>query len=322
MASPEETELEQKLQALKQQEAALLHQEQQQRLTEERITAHQKAVAETERANQLKAQDLIKREQSTEQERRAFTQERQSFFEAQKLLADKRQKRTRLIIPFLLLTCVIAGYLAFTQFGEQSKQYEQITLASDNIDKLARILSFTQEEMLNNASDLIDKKTQLEKTKNMLSDLSNTSEQLQTEIRQLRSNRATSEVEKTALSVSVKMLSTQLANLNTQLEDNYLTNDINEAFIDYQERDLNNFKDQLTAQINAIQKTELSIVKQQNQVHRLEKELALKESQLQIANKKADLLSASLSETKNQYLQLQSQYASLEKQTRAPKSQP
>lgn len=308
MASTEQAELEQKLQALKQQEATLLHQEQQQRLTEQRIVTHQKSVAETERANQLKAQDLIKREQSVEQERRAFAQERQRFFETQRLLTSQRQKRTRLVMPFLLLTCIIAGYVAFKQLGEQSKHYEQITQASENIDKLARILSFTQEEMLNNSSALIDKKTQLDKTKNMLSELSKTSEKLQLEIKQLKSNRVTSEVEKTALSVSVKMLSTQLANLNTQLEDNYLTNDINEAYIDYQERDLNNFKDQLTAQINAIQKTELSMLEQQNQVRALKQELLLKEDKLLAAN--------------NQYQQLKTQYTSLEKEAQTLKNQP
>ncbi|WP_197479785.1 hypothetical protein, partial [Oleiphilus sp. HI0132] len=79
MASPEELQLEQKSRALQLKEDALNRQATQQQKTEERIKAHQDSVAKKERANQLKTQDLIKRERKLKEDNTLLQHEREAF---------------------------------------------------------------------------------------------------------------------------------------------------------------------------------------------------------------------------------------------------
>jgi len=202
----------------------------------------------------------------------------------------------------------------FEHLSQKKQNFEQVTTASENIDKLAKIINFSQQEMRSNSAELQDKKHQLEKTKVMLSELKITTEQLQYEIRQLKSNQETSDAEKTALSVSIKTLLTQFASLNTQLEDNYLTIDINEAFIEYQENDLNDFKQTLAKQINAIQLTEQSLEARQDQVTLLQQALSQKDGELSIFTQNIEKLDASLSEFQKKYRDSQARNANLEQE--------
>jgi len=280
MASPEELRLEQKARSLQLKEEALSRQAQQQTHTEQRLKTHQDNVAKTERANQLKSQDLIKRETKYADDSRQLNQERKSLLEAQQEAESKRHKPIMLIIPILLVTCIVAGYITYEQINKKQQHYNLIATASKNIDKLASILSLTQDQVIDKSTALSNKKTELDKTKNMLLGLKNTTDQLQSEITLLRGNQATTETEKAALAVSAQSLSSQLASLKTQLEDKYLTIDINEAFIDYQEHDLKVFKTALETHQEMLDQKTSTLNNQHKQQLLLEQKIAEKEDNL------------------------------------------
>ena len=265
MASPDEFKLEQKSRSLHLKEEALTRQAQHQQKTEDRLQILQNEVSKTERANQLKNQDLIKRERKYADEHLQLQKERQALLETQQEETASRQKPLLYIIPLILITCIIAGYSAYDQINKKQRQFDQITVASKNIDKLANLLSMTQDQVIDKSSALSNKKNELDKTKTMLQALKGTTDQLHTEITQLKSNQSTSESEKTALATSAQTLTQQLSKLNEQLEDTYLTIDLNEVFIDYQENDLKVFKDVLATHKALLEEKDESLNKQQIQ---------------------------------------------------------
>jgi len=314
MASPEALQLEQKQRALKLKDDALSRQAEQQLRTEKRIKEHQKNVAEKERANQIKSQDLITRELKYKEEISALNKERQHLLDAQETLESSRQKPWLFIVPFLLLACSLAGYFAYEQLNKKAQHFEQVAVASKNIDKLAKLLSSTQDKVLTASNELLDKKDELSKTKSMLLGLKNTTDQLQFEITQLKGSQETSAEEKSALTLSANSLSEQLAILKTQLEDKYLTIDINEAFIDYQENDLNVFKAALTSQQETIQQKEDALSDQIQQQQDLENALKSKEQHLQAQSTQVSTLNNDLRALKNKLTLLQSVNSNLKQQ--------
>lgn len=281
MASPEELELEQKLRALKLKEDALDKQSEQQIKTEKRIKDHQKSVADKERANQLKSQSLIDRELKYKEESVLLNQERQSLLDAKHTIERKHHKPFTLLMPCLLLTCIVAGYFSYDFLNTQEQYFEQASVAAKNIDKLAGLLTNSQKNALTASTELQNKQQELVRTRAMLVDLRATTDQLQLEIEQLKSSQDPTGLDQISLNTSVVMLSDQLAILKAQLEEFYLTNDVNEAFIEYQEKDLTIAKKQ-----------------QQNlQVSIQNKEQKLKETETQTVQ-----LSRSLDTMTNQYL--------------------
>ncbi len=300
MASPEELKLEQKARALKLKEEALTRQAQTQVRTETRLTATQHEVAQKERANRLKIQELNAREQKLEEDKRLAQKELESLTVRQNELEAKKKSANLIILPLLLIVCIVAGYLAFDYMNQQKRQFNQIAIASKNIDKLANLLNLTQEEVIDQSSALKNKKAELDKTKNMLVDLKTTSDQLQTEITRLKDNQQATHAEKSALSSSAEMLVSQLSDLKTQLDDNYLTIDINEAFIDYQENDLKVFKEALSDYQKQLAQKDGSLYEQQAKQVFLEKLLAT-------SKKQNDKLSIQLSEMNESLKDIQNQ---------------
>lgn len=218
-----------------------------------RFEQNQRRVADQERANRIKAQSLIQREQKLEDEMRLIEQERKMLSQTQQSLKMNRQRRTAFMLPLLLVAAIAAGLLAFYNIEQQNKYFSQVTTASKNIDTLARILSNTQDEVVLATSRLSNKQIELERTKTMLSDLKSTTDQLQMEIRQLKGDTSESAEGKTALTQSAGNLVEQLALLNAQLEDHYLNEDINEAFIEYQENDLKRAEQRLKQQAELLE---------------------------------------------------------------------
>jgi len=291
---PEELIIEQRTRALNLREDALLRQTQQQELTEKRLNEHQKEVAEKERSNRLKAQELTQREQKLEEEQRLQEQEALSLAKRQQELAIKQKKTQFYLVPILLTICIAGGYFAFDYMNQQKIQYNQIALAAKNIDKLASILNMTQEQVIDKSKDLQSKKLELDKTKTMLVNLKTTSDQLHSEISKLQENPLSSSSDKQSLNVSAETLSKQLANLRTQLEDNYLTIDINEAFIDYQEHDLQVFKAALAEYQTKLAQKEGSLQAQQAKQGLLENMLAASKAQNAKLSSQLDEMHSSL----------------------------
>lgn len=259
-----------------------LHEKEQQlRNLEERIKANQAQNAESERANQFKAQELIKREKKLADDLNILNNEKQALHELKRQIQSKQHRRSVIIIPILFAACILAGYFAFEQMEVQQQQYKNLNTATRNIDKLTQVLNTTQDTMINTRSELSTKQAELAKTKNMLNELKITSQQLESEITQLRSNKLTTKEEKASLTQSASTLLTQLAELKLQLEDKYLNDDINEAYIEYQERDLKELE-------KIAQQREFDLNYQLQELKTLsddysQKELALAEANNQIA---------------------------------------
>ncbi|MDX1453303.1 MAG: hypothetical protein R3183_12160 [Oleiphilaceae bacterium] len=266
MSSKEQQELERRERALKTKEEALERRIQQQESTEQRFQSHQQQVADKERANQKKNQELLQRERKLNEDLRHLTQQQQLVVQQQQQLEERQKRRSLLVLPTLLLVCVIAGYTAYVHFNQQQSALKQATAASQNIDKLASVLNMTQEEVLRASNKLANKRSELEKTKSMLSELRNTSDRLQQEITLLRGDQATTLAEKDALNQSAEILSEQLSKLKAQLEDEYLTIDINEAFIEYQEKDLAQQQNQVTHYQKLLQTKDARIAELQQQL--------------------------------------------------------
>jgi hypothetical protein len=309
MASPEELRLEQKTRALRLKEDALTRQAQTQLRTETRLISTQEEVAQKERANRLKMQELKAREHKLEEDKRLNNKEVESLALRQAELESKQSTSNFIILPMLLIVCIVGGYLAFDYINQQKLQYNQIALASKNIDKLANILNITQEEVIDKSSALKNKKIELDRTKTMLVDLKTTSDQLQTEITKLKDTQLTTDTEKSTLTSSAEILVSQLSGLKTQLEDNYLTNDINEAFIDYQENDLKGFKKALTDYQEQLAQKEGSLTEQQAKQELLEKLLLT-------SKKQNDTLSKQLSDMNKSLKDIQSQFQSTSKENK------
>jgi len=307
MASPEELQLEQKERALKLKEEALNKQAEQQVRTEARIKEHQKSVAEKERANQLKSQSLIDRESKYKEESFLLNQERQSLLDVQQTVERKRQKPFVLIMPFLLLACVVAGYFAYEQLNTKEHHFEQVTAAADNIDKLAGLLSSSQENAQTASNELQNKQKELVKTRAMLVDLRMTTDQLQQEVTQLKSPSDPSVLGDTALASFIITLSDQLAILKAQLEENYLTNDVNEAYIEYQEKDLNTVKAQQQNLQASIENKEQLLLEQDTKAAELSTNLETMQQQLQtlkVRNKELESQNAQIALANEQLKQM------------------
>jgi hypothetical protein len=137
----------------------------------ERITALQQHVAERERATQNKAKELLAREQQLA-EQQLLLEKREQVFEAQRH-RQRMAKRNRasLIAPLLLITCVAAGYFAYEQIDQQRQYFQQIKAAEAHVDKLARVLSITQERMVSNTSTIEERNAQLAATQSKLESL-------------------------------------------------------------------------------------------------------------------------------------------------------
>lgn len=314
MASPEELRIEQKTRALKLKEEALNRQAQNQTRTEKRMMAHQEEVAQKERANRLKAQELVKREQKLDDEKRILERESASLLIRQNEMNAKKRGINIIILPVLLVVCIVGGYLTFDYMNQQKAQYNQIALASKNIDKLANILNMTQEQVMDKSSALQNKKVELDKTKTMLVDLKSTSDQLQTEITKLKDNNQATETEKQALSTSADILASQLSELKTQLDDNYLTIDINEAFIDYQEHDIEMFKDSLAEYKKKLELKEGSLNEQQAKQVLLKELLASSKSQNEALTVQLTEMNQSLKDIQRQLKQTARENKELSKQ--------
>lgn len=314
MASPEELRIEQKNRALKLKEEALNRQAQNQTRTEKRLMTHQEEVAQKERANRLKAQELVKREQKLDDEKRILERENDSLLIRQNEMNAKKRSINIVILPVLLLVCIVGGYLTFDYMSQQKVQYNQIALASKNIDKLANILNITQEQVMDKSSALQNKKVELDKTKNMLVDLKSTSDQLQTEITKLKDNNQATETEKQALSTSADILASQLSELKNQLDDNYLTIDINEAFIDYQEHDIEMFKESLAEYKQKLKLKEGSLNEQQAKQTLLRELLASSKNQNEALTVQLTEMNQSLKEIQHQLKQTARENKELAKQ--------
>jgi DNA repair exonuclease SbcCD ATPase subunit len=161
-------DVKQQLEALEQREEKLSLKTAAQEATQNRIETHQQQVAETERANQLKAQDLIQRELRLSENERLLNRERKLLRETMTLRKTTRQKRSALVLPVLLVVCVIGGYLAFDNLNKQQQYFRQVQTASENIDKLAKVLNLTQERMLQAKSALTKKEVELNNTRKTL----------------------------------------------------------------------------------------------------------------------------------------------------------
>jgi len=281
MASPEELQLEQKERTLKLKEEALNKQAEQQKRTEARIKEHQKSAAEKERANQLKSQSLIDRESKYKEESFLLNQERQSLLDAQQTVERTRQKPFVLIMPFLLLACIVAGYFSYEQLNIKEEYFEQVTAAAENIDKLAGLLSSSQDDAQAASNELQNKQKELAKTRAMLLDLRTTTDQLQLEVTQLKGPNDSRTLGETPFASSVITLSDQLATLKAQLEENYLTNDVNEAYIEYQEKDLNTVKAQQKNLQASIENKEQRLLEQDTETAQLSTSLESMQTQFQ-----------------------------------------
>lgn len=271
MASPEELQLEQKARALKLKEEALNKQAEHQAKTEARIKEHQHNMAEKERANQQQSQSLIDREAKYKEENDLLNQERQSLLDAHQISARKRHKPFALLMPFLLFSCIVAGYFAYEQLNTKEQYFEQVSVAADNIDKLAGLLSSSQEDVLTASTELQNKQRELVRTRAMLLDLRTTADQLQLEVAVLKNPHDPIGLDQTTLAASVLTLSDQLSSLKSQLEEYYLTNDVNEAFIEYQEKDLTIVKTQhedLLARNRALEAQNAQLALVNNQLKR------------------------------------------------------
>ena len=257
-------------------------------------------MAQKERANRLKMQELNTREQKLIEDQRLIQKEAASLTTRQAELESKRKSTSFIILPLLLIICIVGGYLAFDYVSQQKRHYTQIAVASKNIDKLAGILNITQDQVIDKSSALLSKKVELDKTKNMLVDLKTTSDQLQTEITKLKDSQLTTVTDKNVLTSSAEMLASQLSGLRTQLEDTYLTNDINEAFIDYQENDLKVFKEALTDYQAQLAQKEGSLSEQQAKQVLLENRLATSNKQNNKLSDELNDINDSLKETQSQ----------------------
>lgn len=226
---------------------------------QQRFQEHQKQVAEQERANRIKAQNLIQRERKLEDEQRILQQERQMLEHTHSALKTNRQRRSAFMLPLLLVAAIAAGMLAYRNIEQQQMYFDQVATASKNIDTLAKLLSVTQDEVVMATSSLSTKQVELERTKSMLDDLKRTTDQLHTEIQQLKGDSYASAEDKSALFLSAGNLSEQLATLKAQLEDKYLSDDINEVYIEYQENDLRKAKQQLESQEDLLKTKEALI---------------------------------------------------------------
>lgn len=242
----------------------------------DRFEQHQRHVADKERANRIKAQDLIQRERKLEDEQRLIAQERKILEQTREALIGSRRRRSAFILPLLLAAAVGAGLFAFENIEQQKRYYQQVTEATKNIDTLAKILSITQDEVVLTTSKLSNKQFELERTKDMLSELRDTTDRLQTEISQLRQSDSTSVQEKDALTLSADTLSTQLYVLRTQLEDKYLTNDINEVYIQYQENDLRKAQQALEEKENRLSEQSKLLAEKEQELLELQQALAQK----------------------------------------------
>lgn len=240
---------------------------------------------------------------------RQAEQQALSLAKRQQELAVKQRKNQFYLVPILLVICIAGGYFAFDYMNQQQIQYHQIALASKNIDKLAALLNMTQEEVIDKSNALQSKKIELDKTKTMLVDLKAASDQLQAEITKIQENPLTEGSLKASLNVTAESLASQLANLRTQLEDTYLTIDINEAFIDHQEHDLKTFKAALADYQTKLAKKEGSLNEQQAKQASLESLLASSKAQ-------NDKLSAQLDEMNQSLKSIQSQLSETLKENR------
>ncbi len=321
MALPEEIILEQRTRALNLREDSLNRQAEQQTLTEKRLNTHQKEVAEKERSNRLKAQELTLREQKLLEDQQLLEQESLSLANRQVELASRQKKSQLFFLPLLLSVCIAGGYLAYDYVSQQKLHYALISQASKNIDKLANLLNITQDQVIDKSNDLLSKKLELDKTKQMLLELKTTSDRLYEEINKFESNPLTASGEKTTLSVSAETLAAQLASLRTQLEDNYLTIDINEAYIDHQENDLNIFKTALAAHQKKLAQKEGSIQEQQVKQALLEELLQSSKTQNQQLSKQLDALNNSLKELQRELKETLKENRSLIKENAALQTQ-
>ena len=206
--------------------------------TQRRLAEHQQQVADQERANSIKARELMQREQKLKDEQALLEQERNMIQGAQEAIRSSRRQRSVLILPLLLITAVGAGLFAYENLEQQKRYFDQVTRASKSIDRLSQVLSLTQDEVVLTSGKLSNKQMELERTKEMLAELRATTDQLQIEIAQLKGHNEDAIEGKLALTESAGNLSVQLTILREQLEDKYLTNDINEVYIEYQENDL------------------------------------------------------------------------------------
>ena len=277
---------------------------------------------EQERANQLKEQDLVNRERKLEDESQRLSQERLAYLEVQRRFAEVRGRNIRILMMVFVVVAIGAGYFAFNYMDKKERYFEQIVLASKNIDKLTKVLSLTQDEVLSSSSALVDKKNQLKVTKTMLTDLKTATEQLHQEINQMKNSQANSEAERNALLTSAQALSSQLKNLKVQLEDNDLTNDINEAFIAYQENDLRNFQKTLAEHYESIQSKEQSLEQKQSQLLALEQTLAQKDQKIAELTHHISELNTSLTQVQDKYQASQASYASLEQEVKELRKAP
>lgn len=226
---------------------------------QQRFQEHQKQVADQERANRIKAQNLIQRERKLEDEQRILQQERKMLEHTHLSLKSSRRRRSAFMLPLLLVAAIAAGMLAYRNIEQQQKYFDQVTTASKNIDTLAKLLSVTQDEVVLATSSLSTKQVELERTKSMLDDLKSTTDQLYLEIRQLKGDSYETAEDKSALFLSADNLSEQLATLKAQLEDKYLTNDINEVYIEYQENDLRKARQQIQDQEDMLARKDAQI---------------------------------------------------------------
>lgn len=313
MASPDELQLEQKARALKLKEDALNRQAQQQQKTDERLKSHQDSVAKKERANQLKAQDLIKRENKLNDDKTLLQRERQALSELQQATAKSSQRPMLIVLPLLLFACIVGGYFAYEQLEKKQQHFSEIAFASANIDKLASILSLTQDEVISQSNALENKKSELDKTKNMLSELKHTSDTLANELVHLKGNEETSASEKAALVSSAEYLKQQLAELKVQLEDKYLTIDIIEALVDYQESNLNNVKGELATKQELLAQQQSSLSEQKTLEASLKQEL---ESKASLLSQQALKTQAAQKELEDVQQQLQAAKRALKEQQR------
>ncbi len=321
MASPEEIILEQRTRALNLREDSLNRQAEQQSLTEKRLNTHQKEVAEKERSNRLKAQELTLREQKLQEDQQLLEQESLSLANRQVELASRQKKSQLFFLPVLLCVCIAGGYLAYDYVNQQKLHYALISQASKNIDKLANLLNITQDQVIDKSNDLLSKKLELDKTKQMLLELKITSDRLYEEINKFESSPLTASGEKTTLSLSAETLAAQLASLRTQLEDNYLTIDINEAYIDHQENDLNLFKAALADHQKKLAQKEGSIQEQQVKQALLEELLQSSKTQNQQLSKQLDALNNSLKELQRELKETLKENRSLIKENTALQTQ-
>lgn len=300
MASPEELILEQRTRALNLKEDTLARQARQQEITEQRLNDHQQEVAEKERSNRLKAQELSQRQHKLEEDQRLQEKEALSLAKRQQELAIKLKKNQLFLLPTLLVICIVGGYFAYDYMNQQRIQYHQIAIAAQNIDKLAALLNLTQDQVIDRSQDLQSKKIELDKTKDMLLNLRNASDQLQSEIVRLQEQPFSSSDEKQGLSHSAENLSQQLANLKIQLEDHFLTNDINEAFIDFQEQDLKVFKAAMTSYQEKLTQREGSLTAQKARQASLEDLLESSQQQNKLLTEQLEQMNTSIKQMRSQ----------------------